>query len=497
MRKRFEQQLSLGIVPIGEVKFNERSRHQLPPLLKALQYVFVTPELNTQVFALLEARVLKGKQKTGRLGMSLWEMLVLSLTRLNLDIDYDFLLDLANNHESLRGILGVHPCDFTRGHQYKEQTVRDNVSLLDEALLREVNELIVAQAHGLIKKNEGAEVLGLNIKVDSYVVESTIHFPTDLNLLWDSGRKCIDTIVDLLDSGLALDEWGKHKYQYRQLKNHYRNTSEIHRRKGANYQDRLRGAVRGYLIKAHQISQKVKQSILHGAQEVVGGHLSVVQVGLLQALQYYWSMLDKHIDLVERRLLKGEQIPHQEKVFSIFEPHVEWLSKGKLHRAVELGHNVAIATDQYHFIIDFETMIGVSDPQTGLEMGHRIVKQYGPYCQLKSISFDRGYYSSLSKKALCEDFDQVIMPKKGKKSLKQEVEESQEDFKQLRRAHSAVESNINQLEHNGLNRCPDKGVKGFKRYVALGILSYNLHRLGKLLIKIEKAQAQPPPAKAA
>ena len=497
MRKRFEQQLSLGIVPIGEVKLDERSRHQLPPLLKALQYVFVTPGLNTQVFALLEDRVLSGKQKTGRLGMSLWEMLVLSLTRLNLDIDYDFLLDLANNHESLRGILGVHPSNFTRGHQYKEQTVRDNVSLLDESLLREVNELIVAQAHGLIKKNEGAEVLGLNIKVDSYVVESTIHFPTDLNLLWDSGRKCIATIVHLLDSGLALGQWGKHKYQYRQLKNHYRTTSEIHRRKGADYKNRLQGAVRGYLIKARQISQKVRQSILQGAQEVVGGHLSIVQVGLLQVLAYYWSMLDKHIDLLERRLLKGEQIPHQEKVFSIFEPHVEWLSKGKMHRAVELGHNVAIATDQYHFIIDFETMIGVSDPQTGLKISQRIVDQYGTYCQLRSISFDRGYYSSLIKKILCEDFDQVIMPKRGKKSLQQEVEESQEDFKRLRRAHSAVESNINQLEHNGLNRCPDRGEKGFKRYVALGILSYNLHRLGKLLIKIEKAQAHSPPAKAA
>jgi len=72
---------------------------------------------------------------------------------------------------------------------------------------------------------------------------------------------------------------------------------------------------------------------------------------------------------------------------------------------------------------------------------------------LESISFDRGYYSSLLKQYLSEHFE--------------------------------VESNINQLEHHGLNRCADKGIKGFRRYVALGVLSYNLHRMGKLLIAPE------------
>ena len=72
------------------------------------------------------------------------------------------------------------------------------------------------------------------------------------------------------------------------------------------------------------------------------------------------------------------------------------------------------------------------------------------------------------------------------KSLAQEQEESQDNFQYLRRAHSAVEANINQLEHNGVNRCPDRGVKNFRRYVALGVLAYNLHHLGKLVIEAEK-----------
>ena len=52
----------------------------------------------------------------------------------------------------------------------------------------------------------------------------------------------------------------------------------------------------------------------------------------------------------------------------------------------------------------------------------------------------------------------------------------------LRRKHSAVESNINMLEHHGLNRCADKGLSGFKNYVGLSVLAYNLHQLGKKII---------------
>lgn len=152
MRQRFEQQLSLGVIPISEVKIRQKSRHQLNPVLRALQYIFTTPELNEKVFLLLEEKILKGKQKTGRMGMSLWEILVLGATRLSLDVDYDFLLDQANNHETLRGILGVGRSDFTPGKEYKEQTLKDNVSLLDEETIRRINELVVEAGHTLIKK---------------------------------------------------------------------------------------------------------------------------------------------------------------------------------------------------------------------------------------------------------------------------------------------------------------------------------------------------------
>ena len=101
-------------------------------------------------------------------------------------------------------------------------------------------------------------------------------------------------------------------------------------------------------------------------------------------------MLHKHLDLVGRRLLKGETIPREEKVCSLFEPHTQWIRKGKRNAA-------------------------------------------------------------------------------------EAAEEHQADYIELRHAHSAVESNINSLEHHGLDRCPDKGFHGYQRTTGLGVIAYNLN----------------------
>ena len=488
MRRRFEQQLELGMVAIGEVEIDKKSRHQLPPMLRAMQHIFVEPSLNEALFEVLEAKILSGKQATGRLGMSLWEIFVLASTRLNLNVDYDFLYDLANNHKSLRGILGVDRNDFQAGKQYHPQTLKDNVSLLDEATIRSLNELVVQAAHGVIKKKDEAKDLSLSIKVDSYVVESNIHFPTDLSLLWDSARKVLDVVEDFLESGMSLAGVRKHKYLRRKLKRVYRKTSEIHRKKGKNYKKRLRQSCRAYLEQARQLEEKAAHSIETVSMAVVNAEASLPQCSLLQQLQYYHKMLKKFIDLTHRRIMRGEKIPHQEKLFSIFEPHVEWINKGKAHKNVELGHPLCIATDQYHFVVDFEIMFEQSDPAAGMEIGKRLIQNYGQTHTLSSISFDRGFYSKLLRQVLEKDFQQVVLPKPGYKSAAQQSLEQEETFVQLQQAHSTVEANIHQLESNGLDTCPDKGEDGFRRYVALGVVAYNLQRLGNLLLNQDRQQ---------
>jgi len=74
------------------------------------------------------------------------------------------------------------------------------------------------------------------------------------------------------------------------------------------------------------------------------------------------------------------------------------------------------------------------------------------------------------------------MPKRGKKTLAQVEKESQRKFTRLRRAHSAMKSAINALEHYGLNRCLDLGLEGLERYVGYGVLAYNLHLIGRQLL---------------
>jgi hypothetical protein len=235
-----------------------------------------------------------------------------------------------------------------------------------------------------------------------------------------------------------------------------------------------------YLKKALLFSQKIKNEkdnlVLVDEMDLTK-HLD---------LEYFLKMLDKHIDLLERRVMKGETIPHGEKIFSIFETYTEWVAKGKQHPNVELGKNVQITTDQFHLIIDGKVMENEVDKSTVISLSDRILS-----CnKVSSWSFDKGFFTKENKELLSMFVDNLIMPKKGKLNKTEHEQEHQAVFKKLRNKHSAVESNINELEHKGLDRCPERGYRNFKRYIALGICAYNLHRIGAELLRQEKEKLQ-------
>ena len=491
MRLRFEQQLKLGITPISEVELNLKSRHELLPILRALQYVFKTKELNEAIFQIMEKELFSKVKKTGCYGMSMWEILVLGVVRLSGNMDFDRLHDLSNEHNSLRGILGIQKSDYSRGKNYSLQTVKDNVQLLDEETIYKISAIIIEGSHGLIKKKEGLDFLNLQIKADSFVVESNIHFPTDLNLLRDSGRKSLETVGYFINAGFSLQVASKWKSWRNKMQNSYRTVSEIHRKKGANYEDRLKSATTSYLETSKKIKEIIGQSIVQlSIAEAASTGWTEVEGAKKKELLFFFSMLNKHIDLVTRRILLGEKIPHEEKVFSIYETHTEWNSKGKVNKAVELGHNVLIATDQYHFILYTKVYEKEVDKQQTIEIGQQIEKQYGQTNELGGISFDKNFYSESAEQNLEKKFKIVVLPKPGRPSKRALAKSEEREYQDLKRAHSGVEGNINQLEQNGLDLCPDKGIRGFKRYVAYGVLSYNLHRLGMLLVLEERKAAK-------
>ena len=104
--------------------------------------------------------------------------------------------------------------------------MRDNIALFDEALLQEINALVAAQGRAVFKKNDRAALAPLAVKVDSYVLETDVHFPTDLNLLWDAGRKCVDLLESYRDT-YDLAGWRKAKDWRRRLKSLERSTSKV------------------------------------------------------------------------------------------------------------------------------------------------------------------------------------------------------------------------------------------------------------------------------
>ena len=477
MRKHFEQQLSFHIKPISEVKIPTRSRDELPPVLAALQYVFVTPELNSQIFQILEDKIMKGKKKTGRTGMDLWEILVLATVRLTLDADYDRLLYTANFDILTRQIMGVHS-SYGEGKSYGLQTLKDNMGLLDAETIDKINAIIVE--HGqqfVLKKNEK-----LQIKSDTYVLETNVHFPTDYNLLWDSCRSAIN-MLKWIKKGYNLEGWRKTKDWHKKLKSAQRALGKA-TAVGAKKEEHIKAMAEEYLRLASELLAKLNSTYL---EILLLPSVAEKVKRELKALKYYMEMIEKHIGLVKRRLINGEVIPTSEKIYSIFENHTEWLSKGKINKRVELGHKFLIATDQYNFIVYHKVIENQADVQLTIGVADALLQKYPS--RIQSMSFDKGFYSKENKELLALEIPQVIMPKKGKLNLIEKEEEADKRFKKLRNKHSAVESNINQLEHNGLNRCPDKGLRNFKRYASIGILSYNLHKFGKLIR--EKAKVEP------
>ena len=477
MRQRFEQQMNLRTVAIQDIKLPLKSRDELPPVVKALQYIFITPELNEKVFELLEKKICAGKNKTGRKGMDLWHILVLAVVRHTIDTNWDRLEMMANYDELVRQIMGVHSTGFMSDEEKTEfgyQTILDNVSLLDETLLGEVNQLVVEAGHQLVKKKDKKEILKL--KTDSYALETNVHFPTDLNLLWDSSRKCLDVIKRLLKF-TSLKGWRKLKCIYRTLKSQFRKTSQ-QVFKGKN-EALKKQSVKEYLRQAAVLLKRCqeliqKPPVIEGKQERI-----IVNFG---ELSRYCDYLKKFISQIERRLIDGEKIPSEEKIYSIFEEHTEWITKGKLNRKVELGHLLLITTDQHHFIVDYKIMEQEKDASQIKSLQERLHTKFADK-KIYSHSFDKGFYSKDNLQTLqSSGIQQVVLPKKGKLNKEDKQRESTKEFKQLRHAHSAVESNINMLEHHGLNRCMDKGLHGYKRCVGVSVLAYNLHQLGNILL---------------
>ena len=497
MRRVIDPQLQFGEQDISAIAFDPKSRDDIPQILRGLQYVYITPELRARVFTILaevipdrvgEGVAGKADPDQGRPGMEQWKILVLGVLRLGLNADFDRIHELANQHATIRQMLGHSGWDDET--RYHLQTLKDNLRLFTPEILDRINQEVVRAGHRLVKKSPDE---GLNARGDSFVVETDVHFPTDINLLLDAVRKTIETCADLCQV-CELTEWRQSAYHVRQFKKSYR---RVQRLKHSRSQDEAKRSARAEEIQeAHRSYLEQAEGYLTRARETrrrLHSECGLPTI-MLSELDAYLVHAERQSDQIRRRVLCGERIPHQEKVFSIFEPHTEWVSKGKAGVPVELGLRVAVVEDQHRFILHHRVMEKTTDDEVAVPIVTETCARFQQTC---AISLDKGFHSPRNQSELATLVDLVVLPKKGKLSAADQVREGDPQFVRLRQQHSAVESAINALEAHGLDRCLDHGIEGFRRYVALAVVARNIQRLGAILRQQETRRRRGPYKKAA
>ncbi len=240
--------------------------------------------------------------------------------------------------------------------------------------------------------------------------------------------------------------------------------------------------------------QQAHQELLHLSQQFLNksgntlAKLNSVSLGtadlaLIEGVQHFIGHAERQIRQISHRVLDGEVIPHEEKVFSLFEPHTEWVSKGKAGVPVEFGLRVCVLEDQYQFILHHRVMEQATDAEVAVPM---VVDKKAKFPTMVSCSFDKGFHSKENQEELAKCLEVVGLKHKGKLSKIAKEIESSKSFKEAQHKHAAVESGINALEVHGLNKCKDPGIGGFKRCVALGIVTRNIHRIGDIVFRQEQ-----------
>ncbi len=487
MRTTYDNQLTIGNVDISEIKFDPKSRDELPKILKGLQHIFVTREIREEVFNLLEkiipANVSKRK---GRKGMDLWKILLLAVVRLGCNWDYDKLQDMANNHNSIREMLGHGRGDWQDKYYYELQTIKDNLRLITPEVLEQLNEIVVKAGHNLLGGKKKEE---LHASADSFPVKTNVSFPTDAKLLLDSLRVSMKMCA-LLSQVSGIPGWRKLNSNINLLKSKSLRTIRAKRSRGKSGEEKVQKAYQSLIDFGEIMIDKVESSII--AINQISNN-STVQCQINEI--YEWLEKAKtQIDQINRRVFQGEKIPHQEKIFSVFEPHTRWISKGKAGVPVELGLPVAIIKDQHGLILSYQVMetehdVDVCNPLTK--------KAKGKFPAILSCSYDKGFWSPENYKVISKILPVPVMPKKGKLNMTEKERQSSQEFVKMRKAHPAVESAIHGLNHSGLDRCPDSGLIGFTRYVGLAIFARNLQTVGNIIIEKEKKKARRKPRKKA
>ena len=439
----------------------------LDPLLQGVDaFLNQHSELIEQVRLDLD-RGLK-KPGTGRNGIAPSQVLrSLALMRIK-NWDYRELRDRINDGYTLRGF--TH---FDCLAVPKHDAFNRAFNKLTPATLQTINQAVVQAATAL-----GVED-GKKLRVDTTVVETNIHYPTDATLLWDSVRTITRLVGDLHDK---LPN-GVQGFTNR-TRSARRRMQQIQRMTASQRQQQQEIKYRELLRITQQVVKNARQAI-DQAQEIGGIDVvaGLVIDQLCKQIVSYCGLADRVIDQTRRRVIEGEAVPAEQKVYSIFEDHTDLIKRGKAQKPVEFGHKVFLAESAQGLITDYRVLDGNPVDSDHVEASlerHQQTFQHSPDC----YAADRGFYSA-GNVELCQkaEVGQVCIPQRGgKKTAEQEALERSPAFKKAQRFRVGIEGRISVLfRGRGMKRCRAKGRERFEMLVGAAVLANNLMRIAQLL----------------
>jgi len=321
-----------------------------------------------------------------------------------------------------------------------------------------INRLIVAHAQG--KELEK----GREVRMDCTVVCSDIHEPTDSSLLWDSVRMMTRLLEHLREGTRGIEI-----------------TFKDHRTVAKRRALAIRTA------KNVKIRKRLYRDLLRYTQKTLGyaeNAIGLIEAGCCLAPMKVVSKLEALVELTyrviaqtARRVMMSEQVPAEDKVVSLFEPHTDIIKKDR--REIFYGHKVCLTVGRSNLITDcLITRGNPADSSLVEDMLHRHDSIYGQY-PLK-VAFDGGFASKNNLNfAKSKGIKDVCFGKKRGMKI-EDMCRSRYVYKRLKRFRAGIESAISWLKRCfGFDRCTWKSLPSFESYAWCSVVSGNLLTLAR------------------
>jgi transposase, IS5 family len=441
---------------------------RLEPVLEAIS-AFLDEQ--AEVIEKVRRDLMRGLKRpsSGRKGLTASQVLrSLVLMRLK-NWDYRELRERIADGLTLRQFTDFYCSPVPKHDAFQRGFVR-----LTPQTLKAVNDLVV-QAAVELGLEEGAK-----LRVDTTVVQTDIHHPTDNTLLWDVVR-----VVTRLAGRLA------EALELRRIKGFCDHTRSARRRmyeiQRMTTRQRLAQQTRTYRALIDITAEVVgnARAGLVGTHTMRGnGMLADMAIDeLRRQIEHFCGLGDRVIDQARRRVLFGEQVATEKKIYSIFEPHTDLIKRGKVRTPVEFGHKVFLAESARGLITQYEVLKGNPPDEVHVASSlRRHVQSFGRAPHL--YGSDRGFFSEQNL-ASCKraGVKVVCIPQRGgKRTARREAYERSTVFKSGQRFRAGIEGRISVLfRGRGMKRCLAEGRDRFELWVGAAVLANNLLRIAAML----------------